>query len=74
MVSRTVRFFFGDLPPGEYGLKVGHDAYTDTEVPRGTDIPKEAYETLADPWKRATVVTVEAGHETSDVELELPSR
>ena len=29
---------------------------------------------MADPWKRAKVVTVEAGRETSGVELELPEK
>jgi hypothetical protein len=67
-------FSFPQLPPGEYGLKVGHDAYEDNEVPQGTfeQIPKEAWETRADPWKRAKVVTVEAGRDSAGVELELP--
>jgi hypothetical protein len=60
------------MPPGEYGLKVGHDAYEDSEVPRGENIPKEAWKKKADPWQRAKVVTVRAGHETSGVQLELP--
>ena len=65
------------LPPGEYGLKVGHDAYDDSEVPRATPpqrIPEEAWETLATPWKRATVVKIDAGRESSGVELELPNQ
>lgn len=62
------------LPPGRYGLKVGHDAYKDTEVPQGhlRDIPPEAWEQRAEPWKRASVVTVKTGQETSGVVLELP--
>jgi hypothetical protein len=62
------------LPPGQYGLKVGHDAYQDQEVPRGDleTIPKAAWTTITDPWRRAKVVTVKAGGEVSGVELELP--
>jgi hypothetical protein len=78
------RFHLRDLPPGEYGLKVGHDAYrdTDTDVPfpkkPGTWSPEEAeaYNKAeaapADPWKRAKVVQVEAGKECDGEELELP--
>jgi hypothetical protein len=64
------------LPPGEYGLKVGHDAYKDSEVPRAKehkDIPREAWDTKSDPWKRATVVNVQADREISGIELDLPS-
>jgi hypothetical protein len=60
------------LPPGEYGVKVGHDAYEDSEVPRGKNIPKEAWEKRADPWPRAKVVTVAAGREIGGLEVELP--
>jgi len=66
------RFNFTQLPPGEYGLKVGHDAYQDSEVPKGPVIPKDYGQKLADPWKRATVVHVEAGGVVSGVSLELP--
>jgi hypothetical protein len=62
------------LPPGEYGLKAGNDAYQDQEVPQGgfDEIPKAALTTITDPWKRAKVVTVKPGGELSGVELELP--
>lgn len=60
------------LPPGEYGLKVGHDAYDDSEVPRDRNIPEEEWERLADPWRRAKVVEVEAGRDSGGVEVELP--
>jgi hypothetical protein len=60
------------LPPGKYGLKVGHDAYQDSEVPRGNDLPEEAWTTLPDPWKRATIVEVLAGRDVLGIELELP--
>jgi hypothetical protein len=68
-------FSFKQLPPGKYGLKVGHDAYEDSEVPRDKDwknIPKDAWTRIADPWKRATMVTVEAGRESDGVKLKLP--
>ncbi|MSQ95109.1 MAG: carboxypeptidase regulatory-like domain-containing protein [Gemmataceae bacterium] len=60
------------LPPGEYGVKVGHDAYLDAEVPRGKALPKEAWEKLAEPWKNARVVRVQADRLSDDVKLELP--
>jgi hypothetical protein len=84
-VSSAGEFCFQQLPPGEYGLKVGHDAYQDSEVPQTSphsseeewqELSKEEWQKLADkeadPWQRAKVVTVEAGRELSGVELELP--
>ena len=84
-VSPTGEFCFQQLPPGEYGLKVGHDAYNDSEVPKIAPHSseedwhelseaewKKLYDKKADPWQRAEVVTVEPGRELSDVELELP--
>ena len=66
-------FRFDHLPPGQYGLKVGHDAYRDSEVPRELkDVPKEVWNKLPDPWKRATLVTVESDQTTEGVRLELP--
>jgi hypothetical protein len=73
------------LPPGEYGLKVGHDAFVDaeTQVPLA-DVQREltkaeqvalirAWNAPAERWKRAGVVAVEEGKETTGVELELPN-
>jgi hypothetical protein len=76
-------FRFGSLPSGEYGLKVGHDAYTDSETQvaapthekwtkEETDAFNKAWNAPADPWQRAMVVRVEAGREKSGVELKLP--
>jgi hypothetical protein len=68
-------FALPPLPPGEYGLKAGHDAYEDAEVYPGLlvrDHPEAAKEP-ADPWKQARVVTVKAGQETSGVEVEFPN-
>jgi hypothetical protein len=67
-------FCLPPLPPGEYGLKVGHDAYEDAEVyfgERAREHP-EAFDQIADPWKRARVVSIQAGQDTGGVELELP--
>src|SRR4051794_13492739 len=61
------QFCFTKVAPGEYGLKVGHDAYADSDVPRGFPQPMAQ----ADPWERATRVTVNPGRETAGVELEL---
>jgi len=79
------RYAFPALPPGEYGLKVGHDAFTDSEIHTPllgqpnrelTKTEKERFvkefNTPSDPWKRAKTVRVEEAKETADVELELP--
>jgi RNA polymerase sigma factor (sigma-70 family) len=74
-VARDGTFVLPPLPPGEYGLKVGHDAYEDSEVyPRALmhDHP-EAFKEPADPWKRAKLVTVKAGQETAGVEVDFPT-
>jgi hypothetical protein len=63
VVSADGTFRLDDLPPGRFGLKAGHDAYTDPHVPRGEGEqrdPKE-FEKLAEPWQGAVVVTVEPG-------------
>ena len=62
------------LPPGEYGLKVGHDAYDDPEVypVKLIMIPPEAFKEMADPWKRAKVVKIEPGRDTGGVVVALP--
>jgi hypothetical protein len=75
-VDRQGTFTFALLPPGEYGLKVGHDAYDDPEVYPGaltfTPDKLEAYKAMSDPWKRAKVVRVEAGRDTDGLEVEMP--
>jgi hypothetical protein len=63
------RFSFAMLAPGEYGLKVGHDAFDDSDVPRGFPTPPLWH---ADPWMRARKVSVAAGREIEGVELTLP--
>lgn len=71
-VSSDGTFSLDRLPPGRYGLKVGHDAYRDSEIPHHPGIPPEAWKATSEPWKRAVVVEVKAGEESDGVELELP--
>ncbi len=69
------RFTLGPLPAGEYGLKTGHDAYTDPEIPRwtpGKDFSPEDWAKKADPWKRSKAVKVESGRDAEGVEVEFP--
>jgi hypothetical protein len=75
-VASDGTFVLPPLPPGEYGLKVGHDAYEDAEVyPRALmHAHPEAFKEPADPWKRAKVVTVKAGQETASVEVDFPAQ
>jgi len=58
------RFALPPLPPGDYGLKVGHDASKDSEVARdmGRIIPS-LFNAPADPWKRAKRVKIEPGRD-----------
>ena len=62
------------LPPGEYGLKVGHDAYDDAEVYPGplARLRPESFQENADPWKRARIVAVHSGQDLSGVEVQWP--
>jgi hypothetical protein len=60
------------LPPGAYGLKVGHDGYLDTEVPQGRENILKGLKQLPDAWKNARVVRVESERVTADVMLTLP--
>ncbi len=70
-VAPNGEFSLERLPPGEYGVKVGHDAFDDEEVPK-RPVPPEDWEKPADPWKRAAVVEVRAGEESAEIGLELP--
>ena len=84
-MTPTGEFRFDRLPPEEYGVKVGHDAYSDSEVPQYAphsseddwrQPSKEEWKRLtgqkADPWLRAKRVTVESGRDVGGVELQLP--
>lgn len=62
LVSADGTFRLEDLPPGRYGLKAGHDAYTDPHVPRrkaGERPDPKDFQKLAEPWQGAGVATVE---------------
>ena len=73
-VNADGTYCFQQLPPGEYGLKVGHNAYYDSELlPLSRmALSEEGRNRVIDPWQRAKMATVAAGHETRDIELELP--
>jgi RNA polymerase sigma factor (sigma-70 family) len=74
-VAADGTFALPPLPPGEYGLKAGHEAHEDPELYPGDprlvvrDHP-EVFKQTADPWKRAKIVTVKAGQETAGVEVD----
>ncbi len=72
-VKRDGTFSLANLPPGRYGLKVGHDAYRDSEVPHHPNISADHWRTNADPWKRAKTVEVTAGQKRREILLELPA-
>jgi hypothetical protein len=64
LVSVDGTFRLEDLSPGRYGLKAGHDAYTDPHVPRwkaGEKHDPKDFEKLAEPWQGAVEVVVEPG-------------
>jgi uncharacterized GH25 family protein len=71
-------FTIPQLPPGEYGLKVGHDGYEEPKLPWGSVMHRpdkdKLFDTLATPWKGAVVVNVQPEKSTEDVELDLPPR
>lgn len=71
-VSSDGTFSLHQLPPGRYGLKVGNDAYHDSEIPRRPNDTPKAWGAKPEPWKRAVVVEVKASQESDGVELELP--
>ena len=73
-VNADGSFTLPPLPPGEYGLKAGHDAYQDAETYPGflARNHPESYQIIADPWKRAVRVTVVAGRDVDGVEVTWP--
>jgi hypothetical protein len=71
-VERGGDFTLPLVPPGEYGLKVGSEAHRDPEVVPGKlafDHP-EAFQQKADPWKKAKVVKVEPGRDSTAAVVE----
>jgi hypothetical protein len=73
-VDPNGQFTLPSLPPGEYGLKAGHDAYDDAEYYPGKLAREhpESFNEMADPWKRAKFVTVRPGRDSVIVEVEFP--
>lgn len=76
-VGRDGTFRLDDLPPGRYGVKVGHDAYRDPHIPKLSGIgtqqtPEElaAFRKKAEPWQGAVIATVRSGATTSDLRLD----
>ncbi|HEV3302860.1 MAG TPA: carboxypeptidase-like regulatory domain-containing protein [Planctomycetaceae bacterium] len=64
------------LPPGEYGLKVGHDGFHDTDVPRRNSwaekFPDDVWKTTTNAWRGATIVNLANNRQVNDVMLDLP--
>ncbi len=77
-VNADGSFTIPQLPPGKYGLKVGHDGYEEPELPWGRIMHRpdkdKLFDTLHTPWKGAVVVNVQPEKSTEDVELDLPPR
>jgi hypothetical protein len=71
-VNADGTFRLEHLPPAEYGVNVGHDAYLDAEVPRGSKMTQADEKRPANAWKTARLVRVAPGHVSGEVELELP--
>lgn len=76
-VGRDGTFRLDDLPPGRYGVKVGHDAYRDPHIPKVPALgeprtPEDlaAWKKKAEPWQGAVVAVVRSGATTSDVRLD----
>jgi hypothetical protein len=67
-------FSIPDLPPGEYGLKVGNDAYEDPEVYPGKTAFEhpESFQKKVNPWARAKIVQFRTGETIAGIEVEFP--
>jgi hypothetical protein len=77
-VNADGTFKLDHLPQGECGLKVGHDGYEDPELPWGPFMHRpdkdKLFDTLATPWRGATVVHIQPDKPAEGIELDLPSR
>jgi hypothetical protein len=64
------------VPPGEYGLKVGHEAYAAAEVYPGKLFREhpESFDIKGDTWKRSKIVKLGAGRESGGVAADYPHR
>ena len=61
-------YCFQHLPPGKYGLKVGHNAYYDSELtpPWKIEPLQGRMESRGQPVAASKVANVTAGHETRE--------
>lgn len=73
-VDAAGAFRLDDLPPGRYGLKVGHDAYKDPHIPavppwgeKRTPEELAEWKKKAQPWQGAVEATVRSGATTAGV-------
>ena len=74
-VGSNGTFSFLNLPPGEYGLKVGHDLFVDEDVTaEEPQAPAWKIQPPADPWKRARIIAVAPGKITTVDDLTLPAK
>jgi hypothetical protein len=69
-VARDGTFQLDHLPPGEYGLKVGHDGYQDPDVFDGASTASSRKD--ANPWHDAALVQVRPGQTATGVLLDTP--
>ncbi len=75
--GRDGAFRIDALPPGRYGLKIGHDAYQDPHIPENSPLGRERtpeeqalLRKKAEPWQGAAEATVRPGATTSGVLLD----
>jgi len=69
-IAKDGTFRLDRLPAGEFGVKVGHDAYHDADNP---DHPTAAdLKTQANPWHGATLVQIRPGQTVTNVLLDAP--
>jgi hypothetical protein len=75
--GRAGAFRLDGLPPGRYGVKVGHDAYRDPHIPEirpfgqeRTPEERAQWKKKAEPWQGAVEATVRTGATTSGLLLD----
>ena len=72
-VAADGSFRLADLPPGRYGLKAGHDAYSDPHSLQdlgGREEIRKQGRMPAEPWQGAVVVEVRPGETACGVVLD----
>jgi Carboxypeptidase regulatory-like domain len=70
-VNRDGGFTLEGLPRSEVGLKVGHEGYLDSDVPRAP-FAEDVQTQISDPWKRAFRVATGENPVVVGIELEYP--